>query len=197
VIEWLNDNSSAVQAISVVVLAVVTTIYAIATLKISNATKRQAEASVKMAEELVESRHGDVLPLLDFYTLEGKSGYEILTKLFRIQAGALPETFHGRIKNIGYGPALDVKFLTKLDDMEPGWQSVHRVEKGEYAFRELEPSPDWYIYLEPTNDLVKRLRVEYHNVYGRAYISWREVTFDRETGSTKVGHLHTEPEKTS
>ena len=49
-IDWLNDNSGAVQAVSVVILAVVTGIYAWRTWSISNATEKQVEASRKMAE---------------------------------------------------------------------------------------------------------------------------------------------------
>lgn len=154
--------------------------------------RKQAKASVRMADEMIESRHGNVLPVLDFFTQEGKSGYEPLAALLQVQEGVLPETFGGRLKNIGYGPALDVEFQTKLDDTEPGWQHVYRVERDEYAQAEFVPSPDWQIYLEPVNDFVKRLRVEYHNVYGRAYHSWREVTFDVETGNMTVGPLHTE-----
>lgn len=52
-IDWLNENSGAVQAIAVVVLAVVTLVYALKTRDIAQATERQARAGVKMVEAVL------------------------------------------------------------------------------------------------------------------------------------------------
>jgi hypothetical protein len=156
--------------------------------------RKQAKASERMADEMLETRHGTVLPVIDFVTEQG-SGGEAIVEVLRIHEGIYPETFHGRLKNIGYGPALDVRFQTKLYGMDPGWQHVYRVGRDEYAVSEFvpNPNPNWPIYLEPVNGSVKRLRVEYHNVYGRAYRAYRDVSFDPATGDTQVGHLRTEP----
>jgi hypothetical protein len=179
-------------------VGVVLTLTLGAVLLYAREARNQAKASAKMADEMVEARHGNVLPVLDFFTADDRGGGELLAEAIRILAGVLPENFPGRLKNIGFGPALDVKFQIKLEGEEATWQHVHRVEKEGHALSESvpNPSPDWYIYLEPVNGLVKRLRVEYNNVYGRPYCSWREVTFDTETGGAKVGHLHTEPNET-
>ena len=196
--EWVIAAATVVNALVIVILAVVTNRYATETKRIAEATHDQTKATERMAEEMVEARHGNVLPVLDFFTTDDRSGGELLAEAIRILVGVLPENFQGRLKNIGFGPALDVKFQIKLEGEDATWQHVHSVEKGGYVLSELvpNPSPDWYIYLEPVNGLVKRLRAEYNNVYGRAYCSWREVTFDTETGDAKVGHLHTEPNET-
>ncbi len=73
-IDWLNDNTGAVQAISVAVLAVVTAIYAWRTWSISKATEKQAAASVRMTEEMREQRLAEHMPLLLVDLLDYNTG---------------------------------------------------------------------------------------------------------------------------
>jgi hypothetical protein len=154
--------------------------------------RKQAKAGERMAKEMIETRHGGVLPVIDFIAEAGR-GVDLIARALQIQEGILPETLHGHLKNIGSAPALDIQFQIKLPDTEPSTKRVPRVGVGEYVQDELTRTHDWHIYLHPIGESAKRLSVEFHNVYGRAYHSWREVAFDRETGNTKVGHLHTEP----
>lgn len=172
-------------------LGVVLTLTLLAVFWYAWEARKQSKATVQMAKEMVESRHGSVLPFMDFVTERGR-GVEVIAEALRIQEGNLPETFHGRMENIGFGPALDLKFQIKLHDMEPNWKHIPRVEVGQPAQDELARTQAWHIFLEPVDDFVKRLRVDYHNVYGRPYQSWRDVNFDVETGNTTVGPLHTE-----
>lgn len=153
--------------------------------------RKQAKATERMAEEMLETRHGDVLPVIDFIPEAGR-GVDRIAEALRIQEGILPETLHGRLENIGFGPALDLKFQMNLHGMEPNWKHIPRVEVGQPAQDGLARKQEWHIFLESVDDFVKRLWVEYHNVYGRPYQSWRDVDFDVETGNTTVGPLHTE-----
>ena len=151
---------------------------------------RQAEASLKMAEEMREARHGGVLPVVDF-VLEPLDGSEQLKRVFQIKAGHLPETQWGALRNIGLGPALDIRFPTKLGDMGPSWPVVGHLGIGEVAKTELSGLERWPFCLEPISDSVKRLHVEYRDAYGRVYESWRDVTFDIADGGWETGPLHT------
>ncbi len=63
-IDWLNDNTGAVQAIAVVALVIATAFYAWRTWSISSATEKQAEASVEMAKEMREQRMAEDEPVL-------------------------------------------------------------------------------------------------------------------------------------
>jgi len=60
VIDWLNDNSGAIQAASAAVLAL--TLIAVA--YYARQTRYQAEASVRMANEMTEQRLAADQPLL-------------------------------------------------------------------------------------------------------------------------------------
>ncbi|NIN68152.1 MAG: hypothetical protein GTO63_26280 [Anaerolineae bacterium] len=152
--------------------------------------RKQAKASERIADEMLETRHGTILPVIDFVTEEG-SGAEAIVEVLRIQEGILPEELPARLQNIGFGPALDIRFQVKLHDMEPVWKHIPRVRVEEYVKDELTSLEQWHVFLEPTGGSAKRLTVEFHNVYGRAYRSWRDVTFDLDTGDTKVGPLQT------
>jgi len=73
VIDWLNDNTGAVQAISVAVLALVTAVYAWRTWTISTASDRQAKASVEMTREMREQRLSQDKPILVLDILREKT----------------------------------------------------------------------------------------------------------------------------
>lgn len=128
-IDWLNDNSGAVQAMAVVALVAVTVVYAFFT--------------AWMACEMKDARHGQVLPVIDIAILERLGDPEQLEMVFAIMGHRLPEHMPGRVKNIGLGPALDVKFQTKLDNMPPTWHHVGHLQAGEVA-AQLER---WPLYL--------------------------------------------------
>jgi hypothetical protein len=153
--------------------------------------RKQAKAGERMAEEMLETRHGGVLPVIDFIAEAGR-GVDLIAEALRIQEGILPETLHGHLKNIGSGPALDIQFQIKLSDTEPIPKRVPRVGVGEYVQDELTRTHNWHIYLHPVGESMKRLSVEFHNVYGRPYRSWRDVSFDTAEGNTTVGPLRTQ-----
>jgi hypothetical protein len=101
-IEWLNDNSGAVQAIAVVVLVLVTSVYAMA-------ARRQAVASVKMAEEMREQRLSEDRPQL----LIDLKGCTPSVDKRRLGEGETIQDFYPTnlqlaIQNVGKGPAKGV-----------------------------------------------------------------------------------------
>jgi len=87
-IDWLNDNSGAIQAISVVVLAMVTAVYAGATLVMAWVSRKQAEASVQMAESTMR-------PVILLWT-------ECVDELEQ------RNSYHVFYQNIGNGPAVNI-----------------------------------------------------------------------------------------
>jgi len=66
-VDSLNDNSGAVQAIATCILVAITAVYAILTWLISKNAGKQAEASIKMAEEMREQRLALDRPNLRIY----------------------------------------------------------------------------------------------------------------------------------
>ena len=93
-----------IQAISMVVLVVVTGIYAWRTHVISKATKAQADASVKMAEEMRAQRHDTVRPVIDFKFSES---YPIMAEkestIKKQEEGNLSSGLRCVLHNIGIG----------------------------------------------------------------------------------------------
>lgn len=95
-----------IQAISMVVLVVVTLIYAWRTHVISKATKEQADASVEMAEEMREQRVMASRPLLIQKSVHEKDIWEGSTKDY---------FSHFEISNVGNTPAIEVE-SSLMDD---------------------------------------------------------------------------------
>ena len=184
-IEWLNDNSAAVQAIAVVVLIIVTGVYAAA-------TRRQADANVRMAEEAREQRYAACFPLVDavfpgFLDLDSSEG---LDEALAAGAGECPEVRRAYVQNFGLGPALDVEFYIK----GPGMQ-LRLWKVGALAVGQVSPDPSdtkrgLLIWLEPIEGTGESriLRIRYRDVYGRQIESTRRVTADRDER-----RLRTEP----
>ncbi len=116
-IEWLNDNSGAVQTISVVLLVFVTMFYALITWSISSATKKQAATSARMATEMSEQRLAADQPLLILDIRDQK-----LPDYFQWEEGDLVDQRTGwyvrdwpipsctlRVHNAGRGPAISIE----------------------------------------------------------------------------------------
>ena len=95
-----------IQAISMVVLVLVTGIYAWRTFAISKATKKQADASVKMAEEMKEQRVTASRPVVVQKAVHEKDIYEGSTKDY---------FSHFEAYNKGNGPAIEVE-ISLLDN---------------------------------------------------------------------------------
>jgi len=104
-LEWLNDNSGAVQAIAVVVLVVVTSLY-------WWAARQQAKASVKMAQEMRDQRLAEDQPyiLLELLAQQWETNEIPLAEpKGRTIADLWPQTVKLQFTNVGRGPAKHVE----------------------------------------------------------------------------------------
>jgi hypothetical protein len=112
VIDWLNDNSGAVQAIAVGVLAVVTAVYAVLRWLVAGAARRQADASGEMAREMHEqSLSMDRAYLLIEMENLGSLEWREINEGVQDLGGpydAYPELVRCRVYNAGRGPAKEV-----------------------------------------------------------------------------------------
>ena len=111
-IDWLNDNSGAVQAVATCTLVVVTVVYAFLTWRISNNATKQAKASVKMAEEMRAQRLDVDRPylLIEVPRLRDVEWREvgIAEDSEPHPYSAYPKLFVCRVFNAGRGPAKEI-----------------------------------------------------------------------------------------
>ncbi len=136
-IDWLNDNSGAVQAISVIVLAVVTAVYAWRTWAISDATKKQAKASTQMADqtrELAEATRDQAIAsarMADEARKEAEASRVMAREMEQARyAAAKPiiqlkvrqfasdprPNVDSQLRNVGVGPAMNIVFTVSNGD---------------------------------------------------------------------------------
>ena len=130
-IDWLNDNSGAVQAISVIVLAVVTAVYAWRTWAISDATEKQAKASTQMADqtrELAEAARDQAIAsarMADEARKEAEASRAMAKEMELARYAAAKPIIElnvrrfaddprpnadSRLRNVGVGPAMNIEF---------------------------------------------------------------------------------------
>ncbi len=167
-----------IQAISTLVLVLVTIIYAWRTHVISTATKQQANASVQIAEETKEQRLTASQPLIfpDFAQARFPNPGEIW------------------YVNSGNGPALKVKIIfaysTTSDAVKREWQN----RKGPSYSQLLAEDPRWtfimaadrFLYrpdlaeLSPGNKGIAL--VEYSDIYGRRFLAGWGYQCEKDNG---------------
>lgn len=190
-VDWLNDNSGAVQGIATAVLVLVTAFYAVRTYHISKATREQAEATreqaqraAELAEETRISRLDSLRPILEISPVEMLDSRVLLKQGLLAQQGQLPPNLRCTVRNIGPGPALNVLLHIWRPDLEqPDSLEFGAIAAGEgVGAREL--------HLAPADEADKRLlRVVYEDVYGRKFVSSRQVQVVPEKGTFDVGPL--------
>jgi hypothetical protein len=164
-IDWLNDNSGAVQALAVIILVIVTAVSVWLTVGIASATKSQAAASAKAVDEMREQRMYESQPLLDIKR-HHPSGDSESSNEFEWQNHVWCS-----IRNVGRGPALNIsaKLLYEVDEWS-GQQSLGALGPG------METGP---VPLEVAGDEVL---VEYSDNFLNRYIARRIVEFDGNVG---------------
>lgn len=154
-----------IQAISTLVLVVITGIYAWRTHIMSKATERQAEASVRIAEEMRDTKHNALRPIIDFRfrDSEDRSGGAL-----GIGArGEVPSELHGQLCNIGVGPAIDLYSISKVNQVNLPRYDFEPLKSGELSHQvALSVSQKGSIGI---------LEVYYKDVYGHAFRSRIEV----------------------
>jgi len=183
-LECLNDNSGAVQAIAVLALVVVTAVYAWLTRDMSKAAREQTQRAAELAEETRTSRLDSLRPILEIRPVEVLHSHVLLKQGLLAKEGRLPPNLNCSVRNIGPGPALNVLLHTWRPDLEePGSLQLGAIAAGEnVGAREL--------HLEPADEADKRLlRVKYEDLYGRKFLSSREVQVVPREGTFEIGPL--------
>jgi hypothetical protein len=187
VIEWLNDNSGAVQAIAVVVLAAVTAVYAILTWLVAGAARRQADASAEMAQEMRGSREDGSRPVLDIRSIEQSelgTGPEAMVQAERQLRG---EVVWCKLRNIGKGPALNVGgWVVAHGDAAQGEMDEEKLLGTLGVDNETEYEP--FEVIKAQDNFVQ---VRYQDVHGRRFFSRRRVELDESGPRSRLGPLST------
>lgn len=190
-IEWLNDNSGAVQAIAVVVLVIVTAVYAVA-------ARRQADASVKMAEEMREQRLSEGRPYL-LIDLKDSTPDVVKRRLAKGESiqDFYPTSLKLEVRNEGRGPAKDVRATTvhpKMTFFDERRGYLLKDMSWEFdlscapLYRHLIPPRalrDWLAdrQIHPAAPIGSPLGVliAYSDMNGRGWVSYLELEYDCET----------------
>ncbi|GAG11153.1 unnamed protein product, partial [marine sediment metagenome] len=130
-----------IQAISMLILVVVTVVYAWRTHVISKATKKQAEASVKMAEEMREQRVIASRPIV-----VQKAVVETETELAAF--GSKDWFSYFEVYNVGNGAAIEIEISLLNKDKTP----IHSRRKSFLGINEspIEFCPSELVGLEKT-----------------------------------------------
>ena len=195
-IDWLNDNSGAVQAISVIVLAVVTAVYAWRTWAISDATKKQAKASTHMADqtrELAEAARDQAIAsarMADEARKEAEASRVMANEMEAARYAAVKPIIQlkvrrfandpqpnadSQLRNVGVGPAINIEF-----DVSSGETTkIGVLGAGE------ETSSYHHIVLETVNGQNMAI-VRYEDVFGNPWESQLGVVLD---DPPRVGQL--------
>lgn len=175
VVDWLNKNSGAVQAIATVVLVLVTAFYVILTWSISKKAGKQAEASMKMAQEMERAREASLRPVL-LIEPEESEGRGTIRKAVAAERGDFDESIPCDLCNVGPGPALNVRLNVKGLDSDFERELIHLAGDGRprREYLRLEVDPD----LSKGQEETRIIRVEYEDVYGNRFSSLLTVRLD-------------------
>ncbi|HLF72412.1 MAG TPA: hypothetical protein VI759_09705 [Dehalococcoidia bacterium] len=144
-IDWLNDNSGAVQAVAVVVLAVVTYFYMRSTGRMAKAAEEQAKASATMATQMEEQRLDADRPylLIEAFDLDRLEWKHLSPEGAPDPHTAFPKSVMCRVHNAGHGPAKEVMItafqelvafdVAKKDFLGPGDSHQVTLKASEFA----------------------------------------------------------------
>ena len=174
-INWLNDNSGAVQAVAVLVLAVVTFFYMLSTGKIARSTEEEAKSTKEVVEETRRTRMDDARPVLALrWILQEEFGTGHLA-----MSEALSEAWNDThlscgLVNIGRGPALNIEAKVVNPQAQVVVHSMGTLMNG--------ADHDDHFRFAVQDGLIL---VRYQDVFGRWF--YRPVAFD--TGGSRVGSL--------
>ena len=172
-INWLNDNSGAVQAASAVVLAL--TLIAVA--YYAKQTRKQAGATERMAEEMREQRLLAMRPILLLSPSAQEqrigSGFQIIRLAL---PGPLTDTTPIRIINIGTGIGVDIRVPYKLAGQGPSERVIDYLSSGSDDVEH-----NFYLAPKEGRSNQRTLKITYNDVFGNLYESRRE--FHKEPDS--------------
>ena len=164
-----TDKVGITTAISMVALVILTGIYAWQTRK--------------MANEMREQRYDTVRPVIDIY--RDPSDEDKLSEAFASTNGDASQGLSCVLENIGLGPAIDV--YSFVQNPQSGKRQRH--EFGTLAIGKKTYRMKLSLIYE---DNPLALVAYYRDVYGRAFVSIREVSSGKERG-WQIGPLQTHP----
>jgi hypothetical protein len=160
VIDWLNHNSSAIQAASVVVLAIVTGMYVLFTRQIARAAERQATHAL-------EGMRASLMPIVVQYVGalvggENQSGGLIL------------------YKNVGSGPALNLDWSMDTDAHVEWLDTPRRLALGVHGSTENTEGRIRFLVTRPVPTSVT-LVCEYRDVFANTLRASQELIYVQGT----------------
>ena len=145
-----------------------------------------ARSTEKMAEETREQRYDTVRPVIDIYRdLANEDNEDKMREALEGTSGDASKGLSCVLKNIGLGPAIDV--YSSIQNPFSGERQRH--EFGTLAIGEITSRLNISLIHE---DNPLALVAYYRDVYGRAFISIREVSSDKKKGWV-IGPLQTRP----
>ena len=170
-----------IQAISMVVLVIITGIYAWRTHVISKATneqakatKQQADASVKMAEEMRDTRYDTVRPVIDFQWQDSNIVVNSVAMMEGTK-GKVPIELSCKLRNVGFGPAIELY----------SYSIVGQDNRNRYDFETLVAggkTVDWVALSIRQEGNIGVLEAHYRDIYDRSFTSKLEVYSVKEKG---------------
>ncbi len=160
-IDWLNENSGAIQALATIVLVAVTGVYVVLTKGYVDSTKR-------LADEARGAREDAVRPLI---AIELASGDDINPGKYATC----------KVLNVGPGAALDVTVNlfddTKSEVVEEKW--------GIFQSGYEKPSPRRFA-IEKIPGRIEGVVIRYSDVFGRQWVSEFSPYGEADTGRMRV-----------
>jgi len=193
VIDWLNENSGAVQAGAAVLL--VLTLIAVAYQAVQ--TRKQADATERTVEEMREQRLSGDRPLLLIDLLDYKGNGKVPSGIKSEEC--YPDSMSFRVANLGPGPAIEVE-MTVLHPKAHYWRSA---PKG-YLLKDESMAFDATESMNPPTGLslsdclqrcglnVKRghnlgFVARYRDAHGRIWVAWMCFDYDTDVDSEGDG----------
>ncbi len=189
VVDWLNDNSGAVQAgaAAVLVFTLIAVVYQ------AWQTRKQADATERTVEEMREQRLSGDRPLLliDLLDYKGNGKLPSGTKA----DDCYPDSMSFRVTNLGPGAAIEVE-MTALHPKAHYWRSA---PKGYLLKDESWPFDATESIYPPTgrglSDCLERFGLNaepgytlgfvarYGDAYGRIWLAWMCFDYDTDVDS--------------
>ena len=165
----LVTYGTVIESIAIVVLVGVTIFYAYQTRR--------------MAKEMEAARFDAVRPLITIEKTEAKQRGDILKQTadaFRIKEGKFPESVKCEIRNVGLGPALNLKYCLK-------YEAMNSIEK-ERLVLAVGESDTLHFLLEDEADDKRVIGIKYQDAFGRRFESLLWITMD-ESNARLVSRL--------